>query len=140
MVEEHIQNMQFEKEWESLALAICHDIYSNPLIQGLKKNLAEKGFLTLEEQSLFIDISDSTKYNRIYEKYGKEGTEGYKKFSEDWQKWFKGKGVSSEQHRRQRNSMDHILFGSTPDPMDFLLNFEKECFNDDGTPCLVPKK
>jgi hypothetical protein len=40
--------------------------------------------------------------------------------------------VGSSQHRGQRNSVEHILFGSTPDPVQFLNNFEQEALNKDS--------
>jgi hypothetical protein len=119
----------FEKEWMALGVVICHSIYKNPRIVELYDSLKKNGFLTLEEKSDFINISDKTKYEIIYAKYGAEGSEGYKKFSDAWQKWFQEKGVSSSQNRGQRNSVDHILFGSTPDPVEFLTNFESEVLN-----------
>jgi hypothetical protein len=67
-----------------------------------------------------------TKYAYIYEKYGKEDSEGYKNFSEQWKEWFQLKGVGSSKDRGQRNSVEHIMFGSTPDPVQFLNHFEHE--------------
>lgn len=119
----------FEQEWTSLGVEICRAVYKNPKVKILKANLVKNGFLTLDEKSEFINISDKTKYDIIYKKYGAEGSEGYKKFSEAWGEWFQQKGVSSNQNRGQRNSVDHILFGSTPDPVDFLTSFEHEVLN-----------
>lgn len=129
----------FECEWYELGVVICHKIFENPKVRQLKENLSKKGFLTLEEKSEFINISDTTKYELIYQKYGEEGTEGYKKFSEYWEKWFQTKGVSSQKERGQRNSVDHILFGSTPDPVEFLNNFEKECLDEHSNFCKLSK-
>ena len=120
---------EFDNEWLELGRKICHAIYKNPRVIEIKASLVKNGFLTLEEKSDFINISDRTKYEIIYETYGKEGSEGYKKFSVAWADWFQNKGVSSQQNRGQRNSVDHILFGSTPDPVDFLNNFEREVLN-----------
>ena|SRR5579864_3701079 len=117
---------EFEKEWTELGVEICKAIYQNPRVVELSQNLKKNGFLTLDEKSDFINISDKTKYELIYAKYGPEVSEGYKKFSESWKDWFQSKGVSSSQHRGQRNSVDHILFGSTPDPVEFLQHFEEE--------------
>ena len=119
--------MQFEKEWVNLAKKICFAIYHNEGIKKIRENLKKNGFLTLEEKSSFIDICDAVKYEFIYKKYGSDGSEGYEKFNKAWKDWFKAKGVSSQQNRGQRNSVDHILFVSTPDPEEFLASFEKEC-------------
>ena len=126
MTEQSLDVAQFEKEWTELASEICQAVYTKPRIQEIKDNLQKNGFLSLEEKSEFIDICDKTKYDLIYERYGKEGSEGYKVFSKAWSSWFQGKGVESEKNRDQRSSVDHILFGSTPDPEPFLLHFEQE--------------
>ncbi len=117
---------QFEEQWTRLGMEICQAVYTNPETQAIKAALVKNGFLTLEEKSKFIDICDKTKYELIYSKHGPEGSEGYKRFSEAWKLWFQTKGVESQQNRGQRNSVDHILFGSTPDPVQFLLHFEHE--------------
>jgi hypothetical protein len=97
-----------------------------PEAQKLKHALQNNGFLSLEEKSEFIRLCDEVKYKLIYEKYGQEDTESYKTFSQAWQQWFSNKGVESQKDRTQRSSVDHILFGSTPDPVEFLLHFEEE--------------
>ena len=120
---------KFEKEWTELGVEICNAIYLNSRVLELRKSLKNNGCLTLDEKSDFINISDKTKYDIIYRKYGQEGSKGYKSFSEDWKQWFQEKGVSSSKARGQRNSVDHILFGSTPDPVEFLTSFENEVLN-----------
>lgn len=117
---------QFEEDWTDLGRRICQAIYVKPETQVLKSSLQKNGFMTLEEKSTFIDICDTTKYRMIYQKFGPADSEGYKKFSRDWQEWFQKKGVNSAMARGQRNSVDHILFGSTPDPEPYLLHFEEE--------------
>ena len=52
----------FEKEWTALGVEICHAIYKNPRVKELSAGLKKNGFLTLEEKSDFINISDKTKY------------------------------------------------------------------------------
>lgn len=117
---------EFDKEWLELGKQICQAVYINPNVQKIKQSLQKNGYLTPEEKSEFINISDMTKYEIIYDKYGEEKSEGYKKFSEKWKQWFQEKGVGSSQNRDQHNSVEHILFGSTPDPEQFLLHFEHE--------------
>ncbi len=126
MISHNADAFQFEKEWVELSRQICQAIYTNPKTQEIKNSLQKKGYMTLEEKSEFINISDETKYKIIYEKYGPEGSEGYKQFFEKWNVWFKNKGVVSQSDRSQRSSVDHILFSSTPDPEQFLLHFEHE--------------
>jgi hypothetical protein len=125
-MDSHFDVAEFEQNWTELGVEICQAIYIDPEIQKLKNSLQKNGFMTLEEKSQFIDICDRVKYEVIYEKYGAEGTEGYKDFSKSWEEWFQKKGVESSKERGQRSSVDHILFGSTPDPAPFLLHFEHE--------------
>ncbi|MEK7617669.1 MAG: hypothetical protein AAB410_00825 [Patescibacteria group bacterium] len=126
MINNHYDPSQFETDWTALAVEVCKSIYKHSKIEEYKTNLEKNGFLTLEEKSGFIDICDMVKYQIIYEKYGLENSEGYQKFSRHWKEWFKEKGVESEKNRGQRNSVDHIMFGSTPDPAVFLTKFEEE--------------
>ena len=121
-----LNNSKFEAEWTQLGRTICQAVYENPKIHAIQEDLKKNGFLTLEQKSEFINICDTLKYEHIYATYGAENSEGYKTFSHAWQEWFQEKGVSSSQNRGQRNSVDHILFGSTPDPEQFLLHFEQE--------------
>ncbi len=116
----------FEKMWTQLGKEICQAVYVQPKSQELKNILKKNGYLNSEQMSEFIDVCDAKKYECIYAKFGPEGSEGYKQFSDEWNQWFQLKGVSSTQARGQRNSVDHILFGSTPDPVQFLLHFEEE--------------
>ena len=117
---------QFEAGWTELASEICQAIYVNPRIQELKVALQKKGFLSLDEKSEFINLCDKIKYDLIFAKYGEENSQGYKDFSQSWEQWFQQKGVESQTGRTQRSSVDHILFGSTPEPAQFLLHFEEE--------------
>lgn len=117
---------EFDKEWTRIGREVCHAVYITPRIQEIKNSLQKSGFLTLEQKSEFINICDQTKYKVIYSYFGDEKSEGYKHFSEEWKQWFQKKGVESQKDRGQRSSVDHILFGSTPDPIPFLLYFEQE--------------
>ena len=117
---------EFDKEWLQLGREICQAVYTNKRTQEIKYALQKNGFLSLEEKSEFINICDTTKYEIIYATYGNADSEGYKKFSLAWEAWFQKKGVESQKDRGPRSSVDHILFGSTPDPEPFLLHFEEE--------------
>jgi len=81
-----------------------------------KKN----GFLTLEEKANLLTFATRPNTKLFTPNTAMKISEGYKKFSEDWKAWFQEKGVGSSQNRGQRNSVEHILFGSTPDPVQFL--------------------
>jgi hypothetical protein len=120
---------EFDAQWLELGKEICQKVYNNPRVKEIKQSLVTNGFLTLEEKSEFINISDRVKYEVIYAKVGPDGSDGYKAFSEAWKNWFQKKGVESSHNRGQRNSVEHILFGSTPDPVQFLNHFEQEVLN-----------
>lgn len=116
----------FENEWRKLSIRICQAIYTNREAQNLKNSLQKNGFLSVEEKSQFIDICNRLKYEVIYSEYGNEESAGYADFSKLWREWFQNKGVESEHSKGQRDSVEHVMFGSTPDPEKFLLNFEHE--------------
>lgn len=117
---------EFDREWTNLGIEISQEIYNNPIVQQIKLELSKNGFLSLEEKSQFINISNDTKYKLIYKKYGQPDTKGYQEFSKSWQQWFQSKGVESQKNRALHSCVDHILFGSTPDPVEFINHFEEE--------------
>lgn len=116
--------MDFEKEWGEVSKEICAAIHANPEVKKIKANLDKNGFLSLEEKSAFINLSDQIKYEVIYKKYGEEGSESYENFSAAWRKWFQEKGVESQKGKNGKTNVEHIMFGSTPDPVKFLTNFQ----------------
>ena len=102
----------FDKEWLKLGKKICQVIYTDPHVEKIRQALQKNGFLTLDEKSEFINICDKTKYQIIYEKYGKEDSEGYKKFSKSWEKWFQEKGVASNVRDGWSSGNTNHVFGS----------------------------
>ena len=129
MFQNNLDPTEFEKEWKQLCIQICKAVFVSPKTEQIKEALKKRGTLSSEEISEFIEVCNRIKYEFIYEKYGNRDSEGYKNFSKNWQQWFEYKGVSSQKDRAQRNSVDHILFGSTPDPVEFLDSFEEEVLN-----------
>jgi hypothetical protein len=126
MANQNFEFQEFDTLWTKLGREICQAIYTNKESQKIKHSLQKNGYLTLDEKSEFINICDRIKYEVIYNKFGVEGSKSYKDFSDSWKNWFQVKGVESQKDRGQRSSVDHILFGSTPDPVEFLLHFEEE--------------
>ena len=116
---------EFEKSWISLAEEIVRRVMANPEIQRIKTNLRDNGFLSLDEKSTFIVITDKIKYDLILETYGPEGSQGYQDFTEYWQLWVKLRGVQrNKPHNLYEENINHFLFGSTPDPEQFLREFD----------------
>ncbi len=113
----------FEEIWTQLAEQICDAIYQDPRIQAMKQDFLHKGFLSLEQKSDFITTSDAIKYEIIHKKFGETETVGYKDFVTSWQLWFKNKSGHTPQVSGKAGIVEHILFGSTPDPEEFLRNY-----------------
>lgn len=126
MIDNNFDTQKFEEDWRLLCIEVCQAVYTNPEIQTIKNSLQTNSFLSLEEKSKFIDICNHTKYAIIENKFGGENSSGYEDFSNNWKVWFQSKGVESGKSKGQRDSVEHLMFGSTPDPVRFLLNFEKE--------------
>lgn len=126
MIKNNSDANSFEDIWRKLSIEICQAIYITHEAQKLKAAVQKNGFLSLEEKSEFIDICNRVKYEVIQRHVGKEGTTGYSEFSEHWKDWFQKKGVESAHSKGQRDSVEHIMFGSTPEPEKFLLHFEQE--------------
>lgn len=115
---------EFEKEWVSLSEEVIRRIFDDPDIQELKNKLREKGHLTVPQRSKFITIVDKIKYDLIFKKYGPVGSEGFKSFTRHWEQWLAHRGVARNKPKNLfEENINHLLFGSTPDPEQFLREF-----------------
>lgn len=115
------ENQAFEEEWIGVAKEIAKRILELPEIKELKNNLNNNGFLSVEEKSQFIAITNKVKYDVIYEKYGKPESDTFEKFNQRWKAWFNNKGTESESRwGKKLTNEEHIIFGSTPDAEEFL--------------------
>jgi len=118
---------EFEREWIGLAEEIVKRVFSNERVQQLKDKLRSSGSLTWEEKSEFITISDGIKTEMIREHYGDESSPGYQNFLDQWQEWQKERGRKREKGANlYEQNIDHLLYGSTPDPEQFLREFKIE--------------
>lgn len=117
---------KFEKKWTKLGKKICQAIYVSPQIQRIKRDLQKNHSLSDGQINDFINICNKLKYQMIYKEFGEQGTKAYDQFSRHWQMWFEQKGLDKKKNHTQRNSVEHVLMGSTPDPAVFLLRFEEE--------------
>jgi len=116
---------EFEKEWVFLAEEVIRRIFQDPDIQALKTQLRRAGRLTVAQRSKFITIVDKIKYDLIFKKYGPADSEGFKSFTRHWEKWLAHRGVSrNKPHNLFEENINHLLFGSTPDPEQFLREFK----------------
>jgi hypothetical protein len=118
---------QFEREWVSLAEEIVKRVFANERILQIKDKLRANGSLTWEEKSEFITISNEIKSGLIRDRYGEETSPTYQKFLDEWQEWQKERGRKREKATNlYEENIDHFLYGSTPDPEEFLREFKIE--------------
>lgn len=116
---------EFEKEWVGLAEEVIRRIFKDPDIQVLKTKLRENGKLTVQERSKFITIVDQIKYDLIFKRYGPVQSEGFKSFTRHWEQWLAHRGTSrNKPDNLFEENINHLLFGSTPDPEQFLREFK----------------
>ncbi|MDQ3018768.1 MAG: hypothetical protein M3Q64_02770 [bacterium] len=124
--EEHtFDPAKFELEWVAVAEEVVERLLANPEIQEIKTKVRTEGHLNIEDRDKFIQLVNQIKYECIYEKYGKEDSEGYKSFVKKWQLWQKLKGTARPQGENMfEDNINHLLYGSTPDPDMFLKDFD----------------
>ncbi len=116
---------EFEKEWIILAEEVVGKLMANESIQKIKEKVRSQGHVTIEDRDEFIQLVNKIKYECIYAKYGNEGTPEYKRFVEAWQNWQKLKGVARPQGENMfEDNINHLLYGSTPDPDRCLQDFD----------------
>lgn len=114
---------KFEEQWFALAEVVCQRIYNVPEVKAMKARIAGSGHLTLEESSDFISIANRVKYEVIYEMVGPKTSSTYAAFEQAWRNWFDHKTRTSEQLAGHKlTNAEHIVYSSTPDPEEFLLN------------------
>ncbi len=116
---------EFEKEWVALAEEVINQLLANEIIQQIKQRVRSQGHVTIEDRDQFISLVNKIKYDYIYAKYGTEETDSYKRFVESWQRWQKLKGTARPQGENMfEDNINHLLYGSTPDPDTFLKDFD----------------
>jgi hypothetical protein len=116
---------QFEREWIGLAEEIVKRVFANDAIQDIKGKLRANGSLSWEEKSTFITIADQIKSDLIRERYGDEDSTTYQQFLNSWQQWQNERGRKREKAANLfEENVDHFLYGSTPDPEQFLKEFD----------------
>ena len=116
---------EFEKEWVKIAEEVVKQLMSNEEIEKIKQHVRQNGHIQFEDRDQFINLVNKIKYDIIYEKFGKEDSDGYKAFEKSWQQWHKLKGTSMAKPENMfEDNIHHLLFGSTPDPDAFLKDFD----------------
>lgn len=115
---------EFERQWVGLAEEIVKRVFADDTIQQLKTGLRSNGSLSWEQKSQFITIADKIKSDLIQERFGKDGSPTYQAFLTQWQEWQKERGRKRERAANLfEENIDHFLYGSTPDPEQFLKEY-----------------
>ncbi len=116
---------EFEKQWIQVAEDVVKELMANEDIEKIKQKVRTQGHVELEDRDQFINLVNKIKYDIIYKQFGEEGTKGYEDFSKAWQHWHKMKGTSLPRPENMfEDNIHHLLFGSTPDPDNFLKDFD----------------
>lgn len=114
----------FEKQWVGLAEEIVKRIFANEQVQQIKQDLRKNGSLTWDQKSQFIIVADKIKSDLIREHYGDEDSQTYKNFLSSWQQWQRELGRKRDKATNLfEENINHFLYGSTPDPEEFLKEF-----------------
>lgn len=130
---EHMMNIEdiswdpeeFEKIWMGCTEKMVAAIMADPDIQTIKEQVRTEGHVTDEHKQQFISKVNEIKNKHIEDQFGPEGSEGYLKFVHAWEHWLKlrGKDRPKSQNMFEEN-INHLLYGSTPDPDLFLRDFD----------------
>lgn len=115
---------EFEKTWVACVEKIVNDIMADPEIQKIKEEVRNRGHVADEHKDQFIIKVNEIKNRHIEADYGTPGTETYQHFVHAWQHWQKLKGKDRPKGENMfEDNMNHLLYGSTPDPDLFLRDF-----------------
>ena len=115
----------FEKEWIRIAEEVVKNLMANPEIEQIKQKVRTQGHIQLEDREQFINLVNKIKYEVIFTQFGAEDTDSYKAFSKAWQNWHKLRATSiPKPENMYEDNIHHLLFGSTPDPDNFLRDFD----------------
>jgi hypothetical protein len=116
---------EFEKQWVKVAEEVVQQLLANEQIEKIKPKVRAQGHVQFEDRDQFINLVNKIKYDIIHKQFGEEGTEGYAAFAKSWQRWHKLKGTSNPKPENMfEDNIHHLLFGSTPDPDNFLKDFD----------------
>ncbi len=115
----------FEKEWIKVAEEVIKQLMANPDIETIKQKVRTQGHIAMDDREQFINLVNKIKYDVIFGKYGPEESESYKFFVKAWQNWHKLRATFiPKPENMYEDNIHHLLFGSTPDPDNFLKDFD----------------
>lgn len=114
----------FEKTWVACVEKIIHDIMADKEIQEIKDEVRSVGHVTAEHKNRFIIKVNEIKNKYIESQYGVPGSDTYTRFVRSWEHWQKLKGKDRPKPENMfEENINHLLYGSTPDPDLFLRDF-----------------
>ncbi len=115
---------EFEKGWIATAERIVNELMANAEIQEIKNQVRSKGHVAAEDRDIFITKVNEIKNKIIEAEYGQPDSETYLQFVHSWQHWLKLKGKDRPKGENMfEDNINHLLYGSTPDPDLFLRDF-----------------
>jgi undecaprenyl pyrophosphate synthase len=117
--------VEFEKTWIACVEKIVTAIMADLDIQQIKVEVRSQRHVTAEHKDQFITKVNEIKNHYIEDVFGKPGSDTYKQFVHAWQHWLKLKGKNRPQGENMfEDNINHLLYGSTPDPDLFLRDFD----------------
>lgn len=115
---------EFEKNWIITCEKVVKQIMEDKDIQEIKEEVRGVGHVTDVHKDKFITKVNEIKNRIIEEAYGQSTSETYLQFVHAWQHWQKLKGKNRPKSENMfEDNINHLLFGSTPDPDLFLRDF-----------------
>ena len=116
---------EFEKSWIACTEKMIDILMADPEIQIIRTEVRSEGHVTEENKQKFIVKVNEVKNKCVEEDFGAFGSESYLKFVHSWQHWLKlrGKDRATAANIFEEN-INHLLYGSTPDPDLFLRDFD----------------
>ena len=116
---------EFEKQWIGVAEEVVRQLLANEEIEKIKQKVRSQGHVGVDDRDQFINLVNKIKYDIIYNLFGDQDSEGYADFAKSWQRWHKLRGTSLPKPENMfEDNIHHLLFGSTPDPDNFLKDFD----------------
>ena len=116
---------EFEQQWIKIAEEVVKELMANADIEQIKQKVRSQGHVGVDDRDQFINLVNRVKYDIIHREFGEENTESYQAFVKAWQHWHKLKGTTLPRPENMfEDNIYHLLFGSTPDPDNFLKDFD----------------
>ncbi len=124
MTEASWEPADFEKQWIEVNEEVVKQLLAHPTIQEIKERVRTEGSISGDDRNAFIALVNEIKYKCIYDKFGSEGSESYEEFQKAWKHWEKLRAHDKKGENLYETNINHLLYGSTPNPEEFLQDFD----------------